>query len=443
MACLRLYDGRDSDEMIRRLKDAKQAGKALSTLEVSETVLEEHVIEAIVDFLLEIPIDTVQLYDCGAYLNKQADRMARALGNVKSLRLLEPTFVTQFFLDSLLLSANKLENLRIQDNLGVQQMQALATGLKANKILQSLDLSRSRLDADSVSTLVKGLRDNSSLRSIKLRSLNLGDEQVTEIGNALKYHPYLKALDLSFNQCRSLDSVASFVNQNPRFQELSVGYQNVWKAPKLDITRLTIALHTNTSLTTLSLARNKINDLDAELLATTLRENSIIQNIDLKENRIGDRGVNFLADAIATNTGLRKVNLTKNPFFCLDALLMAVRVNLNLVHVELTENSFAAQQIRYYSSLNKGGRRLLDEKPVLGLWPLVMEKVNKMDWGEDYSSSFDEPPNQALDVLYFFLQGPLLFEGLLCRVREGMSKPVRTCDTLRCDSRRNGTYIVV
>jgi predicted DNA-binding protein (UPF0251 family) len=416
MACLRLYDGRDSDEMIRRLKDAKQAGKALSTLEVSETVLEEHVIESIVGLLLEIPIDTVQLYDCGAYLNKQAERMARTLGNVKTLRLLEPTFVTQSLLDSLLLSANKLENLRIQDYLGVEQMQALATGLKTNKSLQSLDLSRSRLGTDSVSTLVKGLRDNSSLRSIKLRFLNLGDEQVTEIANALKDHPYLKALDLSFNQCRNLDSVASFVNQNPRFQELSVGYQNVWKAPKLDITRLTIALHTNTFLTTLSLARNKINDFDAELLATTLRENSTIQNIDLKENRIGDCGVTCLARAIATNTGLRKLNLAKNPFFCLDALLMAVRdKNLNLVHVELTDNSFAAQQIRYYSSLNKGGRRLLDEKPVLGLWPLVMEKVNKMDWGEEYSSSFDEPPNQALDVLYFFLQGPLLFEGLLCR----------------------------
>ena len=87
MSTLRIYYGRDNDEMIRLLKQAQQRTVAVTRLEVRETVLDEEVVEAIVELLLSSPMEAVQLDDCGAYLNKQTIRLAETLGGIKSLRL--------------------------------------------------------------------------------------------------------------------------------------------------------------------------------------------------------------------------------------------------------------------------------------------------------------------------------------------------------------------
>lgn len=416
MTSLRLYYGRDSEEMIRRLKNTLESNLKVSTLEVKETVLEEDVIEAIVNLLLTNQVETVQLDDCGAYLNKQAIQMARALGSVKNLRLSEPTFLSQYFLDTLLVEATNLANLRIQDYLGAGQVKALSEGLKLNQSLESLDLSRSRLD--DISSLAPGLRENKCLQFLRLRSLNLNDENSVEILVALKTHPTLKVMDLSFNRFRHLDNVTRLVSENRNLRDLSIGYQNVWQAPKVNLTQFLRALQSNTSLISLSLARSKMNDGDAENLAVVLRRNITLQNLDVRENRLSDEGVRTLTEAIASRKTLRKLNIADNPFAAegIEYVLATVRNNVNLVHVELSSSSITADQVRYYAALNKCGRGLIYEDPSLGVWPLVLEKVNMMDLEEEYCSSLDaNEESQKLNALYFFLQGPALFEGLVCR----------------------------
>jgi hypothetical protein len=416
MTSLRLYCGRDSDEMIRRLKKALEGNLKVSTLEVKETVLEEDVLEAIVNLLLTKQVETVQLDECGAYINKQAIQMARALGNVKNLRLSEPTFLSQYFLDTLLIKATNLANLQIQDYFSVGQVKALSEGLRLNQSLESLDLSRSRLD--DISSLSPGLRENKCLQFLKLRSLHLTDDNSVEILDALKAHPTLKVLDLSFNHFWSMDNVTSLVSENRILRDLSIGYQNVWQAPKANLTQFLIALQSNTSLISLSLARSKLDDGDAENLALVLRRNTTLQNLDVRENRFSDQGVRTLAEAIASQNTLRKLNVASNPFAAesIEYLLAMVRDNLNLVHVELSDSSSTADQVRYYATLNKCGRGLIHANPSLGVWPLVLEKVNTMDWEEEHCSAFNaNEESQKLDALYFFLHGPALFEGLVCR----------------------------
>jgi hypothetical protein len=416
MASLLLYHGRDCDEMVRRLKKARESNLMVSTLEIRETVLEEDVMEAIVDLLLTKQVETVQLNDCGAYLNKQAIQMARALGNVKNLCLSEPTFLSRFFLDSLLVEATNLANLRIQDYLSAGQVKALSEGLKVNQSLEYLDLSRSRLD--DISSLAPGLRENKCLQFLKLRSLNLDDVNSVEVLDALKTHPTLKVLDLSFNHFRQLDNVTRFVSENHNLRDLSIGYQNVWQTPKANVTLFIRALQSNTSLISLSLARSKMNDGDAENLAAMLRRNTTLQNLDVRENRLSDHGVRTLAEALASQKTLRKLNVASNPFSSegIEYLLATVRDNVNLVHVELSDSSSTADQVRYYATLNKCGRRLIYENPSLGVWPLALEKVNTMDLEEEYCSALAaNEEGQKLDALYFFLQGPALFEGLVCR----------------------------
>jgi Ran GTPase-activating protein (RanGAP) involved in mRNA processing and transport len=416
MTSLRLYSGRDSDEMIRRLRKALESNLKVSTLEVKETVLEEDVIEAIVNILFTKQVETVELDDCGAYINKQAIQMARALGNVKNLRLSEHTFLSQYFLDILLVEATNLANLRIQDYLSAGQVKALSEGLKLNQSLESLDLSRSRLDG--ISSLAPGLRENKCLHLLRLRSLNLKDDNSVEVLDALQTHPTLKVLDMSFNNFRHLDNVTRLVSENRNLRDISIGYQNVWQAPKVNLTQFLRALQSNTSLISLSLARSKMNDGDAENLAVMLRRNVTLQNLDVRENRLSDQGMRSLAEAIASQNTLRKLNVASNPFAAegIECLLAMVRDNVNLVHIELTDSSSTAKQVRYYATLNKCGRRLIYEDPSLGVWSLALEKINTMDLGEEYCSALDaNEESQKLDALYFFLQGPALFEGLVCR----------------------------
>jgi hypothetical protein len=182
--------------MIRRLKEARNGKLEVSNLEVRETVLDEDVIREIVNLVMSSSIETVQLDDCGAYLNAQAVRMALALGSVKNVRLLEPTFLSQFFLDRLLMSATTLSNLRIQGHLHLEQIGALSKGLSENTSLLTLDLSRSRLE--DFSLLSEGLKMNKSLQNLKLRSIGLRDTHVRELLHSIEGHSTLKSLDVSF-----------------------------------------------------------------------------------------------------------------------------------------------------------------------------------------------------------------------------------------------------
>jgi Ran GTPase-activating protein (RanGAP) involved in mRNA processing and transport len=417
MTTVRLYYGRDNDEMIRRLRQARKAGN-VTTLEVRETVLDEEVIREIVDLLLENPVQTVQLDDCGAYLHQQASRMAMALSKVKNLRLSEPTFLSQFFLDKLLLASSsstttKLSNLRIQDNLQADQVEALARGLQWNTSVETLDLSRSRIV--DISPLARGLTQNSGLKCLKLRSLHLNDTQVMGIANALSQNPTIQSLDLSFNYCRRLESLSSLTKEPSNLRELLVGYQFLWQSSTVDISGFINTLGTNSTLTSLSLPRNKLNDMDAKQLAMALRENSTLQSINLRENKFSDKGIVTLAMGIRKNTGLQKLYLAKNPFSekGTESLLVCVKEKMDLIHVELSQNHPVADLVRYYAILNMGGRRLVFQSPPLAIWPLVIERINKIDLVDENSSFSSDVNNHKLDVLHFLLQGPVLFEGIL------------------------------
>jgi Ran GTPase-activating protein (RanGAP) involved in mRNA processing and transport len=362
----------------------------------------------------------VQLDDCGAYMNKQAIQMARALGNCKHVRLSEPTFLSKYFLESFLSSATKLESLRIQDRLLEDQVQALAKGLKSNRTLHTLDLSRSRIDGMSV--LAEGLRENTSVKRLKLRSIGMHDEQMEIIVSSLYGHSSLESLDLSFNHLRNLDPLGSLLTSpGCNLKELFVGFQNVWQMARTDISSITKALKENDSLVHLGMAANKLTDQDATELAHSLAVNSTLEHLDVRENFMHDEGIEKLAKIAKSSKALRKLFVVKN-LFGTDAslaLLDAARSNHNIIHIDVCCKDSINQRIRYNAALNRGGRRLLLEKPPLALWPLAMERANNIDWTEDNTMQMGQQTgalvDPRIDVLYYFLQeGPPIFEGLVC-----------------------------
>jgi Ran GTPase-activating protein (RanGAP) involved in mRNA processing and transport len=423
MSTIRLFYGRDSAEMKNRLEAAASSDKLVSTLEVRETVLEDEVIDAMVNLIWKGNVETVQLDDCGAYMNASAIAMARALGNCQHVRLSEPTFLSKFFLESFLTSATKLESLKIQDRFLAPQVEALAKGLKYNNTLHTLDLSKSRIE--NIYALAEGLRDNKSLKCIKLRYVGLHDDAAGTLITGLCGHANLKTLDLSFNHLRNLEPISRLLlSSECHLSELSLGFQNLWQTPRIEISAIVGALSENNSIHNFSIANNKLSDSDSELLVTALMENSTLEVLDVRENLFHDQGIIKLARLAKLSKGLRKLLVARNPFGTDGslALLEAVRENHRMFYMDVCRDDTIHRQIHYNTTLNRGGRRLLLErpKPPLGLWPLAMERANNIEWEEEeHDTNLGQQASMLLDpridVLYHFLQeSPIIFEGMIC-----------------------------
>ena len=176
----------------------------------------------------------------------------------------------------------------------------------------------------------------------------------------------------------------------------------------------------NKSIKNLSLARNKLCDKDAKLLAAALLRNSSLENFNLRENKFSDLGIVFLANALEVSIRLRECSLVKNSpnpgILGLEALLKAAKINHSLFNIGLTNNGSTTQQIFYETALNRGGRKLLFENPPVSLWPLALERVNKIDFLDESHNIFEASGDcYRLDALFNMLKGPVLFEGSICK----------------------------
>jgi hypothetical protein len=224
-----------------------------------------------------------------------------------------------------------------------------------------------------------------------------------------------------------MDHIADFINKQSRITDLQLGYQNVWQAPKVSIISLAQALKKNKSVTSLSLARNKLNDEDAYLLAEAIGENSFIENINLSENKITDDGIVALAQSLESTPTLRELSLMKNPFGMVGyhAILNAVRRNHGLFQIKLMDHCFISQQIHYETALNRGGRKLLFEHPPLSLWPIALGRVNEIDFLGESNSYFGASKYcHRSDVIFYLLKGPAIFEGIICGEPTGALQPM-------------------
>lgn len=443
---IRLFCGRDCDGMIRKLDDATFKNKAVSSLEIRETALEDEVIDSIVDLLSKGSVTTIHLEDCSARLNLPVVRLVEALGKCRDVRLSENTFLSRFFLDSLLESATQLKSLRIRDHLLVEQVEALSRGLASNKILHTLDLSRSRIDDFSV--LAEGLRGGCA-KKLKLRSIGLRDCHLTTLMAALESSlscPHdkaaqpssssssssLESLDLSFNRLRNLTCIGEFLkHKDCHLKDLHIGYQNLWQpigsgGTHICVSEIAKALVTNKSLVSLGLPRNELTDADALGLASALSNNSTLEILDLRENRIATGGVMALAETALSSRGLRRMNLSGNPFGTRASLALLEAASKNFCLLFLGDNGDENddgginRKIRYETALNRGGRQLLrlDDThlspsspscPPPALWPLVLEKQASR---RDRERIDDNHPmvhsvvgeSMRTDVLYYLLR---------------------------------------
>jgi Ran GTPase-activating protein (RanGAP) involved in mRNA processing and transport len=293
--------------------------------------------------------------------------------------------------------------------------QSLAAGLEVCTSLRVLEFSYCRFDTEGVETLARGLSRNQSLESLLLPGCELEDEQITQIiQGGLSSHPSIRNIKIFRNHCGSdgASALAKLLRPPPSpdykclaLSSLDLSYQQFERAKKLDIGLLASGLSQSLSLITLSLSFNKLNDNDAQSLALGLRSNNVLQELDLRANNIRDAGTVALAEQlVAKTTSLRKLFLFGNPFgeTGAQALLKAISGNSDMETLNMDYNTCSYDAIQFYTYLNQAGRRLLkDDRLNLALWPLVLERAQKV-------SLKSRGVCTDADLLFHLVRGPAL-----------------------------------
>ncbi|KAK2953125.1 hypothetical protein BLNAU_11911 [Blattamonas nauphoetae] len=222
-------------------------------------------------------------------------------------------------------------------------------GTEAKSLLSQLNLDSNPLTFRAFSSLSESLVSVSastpltfsSIQVLSLRHCQLGDDGITELANIFKcsissqdFHLSIQSLDLSGNnitdsglsafssslisllQHGKLNSFLSLVlDQN---LITSSGLQSLLPLVQTDLFQ--------SSLQTLSLHDNNIDDAGVRFLATTIQSGSAsasscsLRSLSLSKNTFGNEGCRALAECLETSSPLLHLSLSHNHAITADAL---------------------------------------------------------------------------------------------------------------------------
>ena len=315
-----------------------------------------------------------------------------------SLQLVENDLSAEcvFQLGRLLQDHESLVNLRLSDRLSGQGLVGLASGLAQNQTLKTLNLQECTFldnplidpgDDESPPPMVAlagGVGANTCLERLSLNQCQLYDDQLVILLRSLHAHPSLSWLDLSHNCCgpESCAELGSKLEQNDG--RLGRGWES------------------------LILNSCQISDWNVMPILTGLEScpHGSLQSLHLDENYLFDDGIHRLANAARRQTKLKSLSISHNMFGngAALALLDAVKTNCDLEEVIVAPHLQSCKEIRYYTLLNRGGRKLLlsDQRTVpIGLWPFLLDRARRISHTTEGAG--------AHDIIFYMLQGPALW----------------------------------
>jgi len=202
----------------------------------------------------------------------------------------------------------------------------IASGMKSNTNLQSLDLSQNpRIGDKGAIALGELLPVNRSLKRLNLSNTEMGDQGLEVIAQALEFNTSLQILNvagnsgnasfggvidanaaISFNKTsgignRGAQALAKGLERNKGLQLLNLGGCSIDSEGMLTIAQ---ALHHHTAIRSLILSSNGINNSVAKVIASLLEANHAVRTLNLQSCFIGDEGAIAIAHALCTNTHL-------------------------------------------------------------------------------------------------------------------------------------------
>ncbi|CAI9609553.1 unnamed protein product, partial [Staurois parvus] len=240
------------------------------------------------------------------------------------------------------LTTSRIEKLLLDNNhLTDSSCLYLASGVRNNQTLRTLDLSINNLEGPHFSDLMAALT-TSQIEEFLLGNNHLTDSSCPHLASLIRNNQTLRKLNLSMNNL-----------EGPHFSDLMAALTtsrieklHLWKSHLTDSScpHLASGIRNNQTLRTLDLSGNNLegphfSDLMAAL--TTSR----IEELELGDNQLTDSSCPHLASLIRNNQTLRTLNLSWNnlegPHFSdLMAALTTSRIEeLDLHITHLTDSS--------------------------------------------------------------------------------------------------------
>ena len=212
--------------------------------------------------------------------------------------------------------------------------------LKILRNLKVIDLELLNIDETAAFELAALIQCNDKLKQLWLKNNRLDTTGALFIFNSLQYISTLKVLDISNNNIgyQLSDSIAAVINSNCKLEQLWLdGNALLTKG----IVRISHALNRLSTLRTLSLCNNGINDDAAYDLSLIIANNTYLEDLQLSSNLFTSAGISTISESCNKVLRLRKLDLFNNRI-CKDAadkLADTISNCYNLQELYLSNNS--------------------------------------------------------------------------------------------------------
>ena len=281
--------------------------------------------------------------------------------------------------------ASQVSTLRLCiNNFDESLARMLVQCLSTTSTLSEVCLSGSRRCGVQVAILAEALRANKSLEKLDLGDCQLNDDNLFVLLSALRGHPKLKQLDVSNNGMsdRALEALVDTISHpDSHLESVDLGLQR----RSLNVALLAPVIAQNPPfLKRLYLANCGLVDTKVFPLIDALTLNTRLETLDLSKNRqLTDNFLIYLGHRLPrmhlTTLNVLHLHHASGSPAAMRAMSEGLRQNthMELLRLLFWKELMAARWIQVYINLNRGGRRALEEKIPLTLWPLILERAQK------------------------------------------------------------------
>eukprot|EP01124_Arcella_intermedia_P008613 TRINITY_DN15468_c1_g1_i5.p1 TRINITY_DN15468_c1_g1~~TRINITY_DN15468_c1_g1_i5.p1 ORF type:complete len:552 (+),score=103.77 TRINITY_DN15468_c1_g1_i5:74-1729(+) len=181
--------------------------------------------------------------------------------------------------------------------------------LKYNHTLSTLLIRRNKLTIDHVKILSESLQSNSTLTVLDLGDNKIGNDGVNYILDSLHSNHTLTDLSIDWTFYENTASICEFLKSNLSLKRFSIGINGIDNKAGKSIFE---SLQSNSTLLTLNLSGNNINDEGVKLISE-IKLNSL-STLELSYNMITNEAATSIEKLIKLNSTLTKLSYgCKNP----------------------------------------------------------------------------------------------------------------------------------